>query len=68
MAFTLATLRTAIRNYTEVGSTVLSDTILDTIIINAEARVFRTVDADATTIRSFLCRGYTNVCSPTTRS
>jgi len=47
MAFTLATLRTAIRDYTEVGSTVLTDSILNTIIINAENRIFRTVDADA---------------------
>jgi len=47
MAFTLATLRTAIRDYTEVDSNVLTDSILSTIIINAEARIFRTVDADA---------------------
>ena len=47
MGFTLTTLRTAIRDYTEVSSTVLTDSILNTIIINAEARIFRTVDADA---------------------
>ena len=47
MAFTLATLRTAIRDYTEVDSNVLTDSILNTIILNAEARIFRTVDADA---------------------
>jgi hypothetical protein len=44
MAFTLATLRTAIRDYTEVDSNVLTDSVLNTIIINAEARIFRTVD------------------------
>ena len=47
MSFTLTTLRTAIRDYTEVDSNVLTDSILNTIIINAEARIFRTVDADA---------------------
>ena len=47
MAFTLATLRTAIRDYTEVDATVLTDTLLNTIILNAESRIFRTVDADA---------------------
>jgi len=47
MAFTLATLRTAIRDYTEVDSNVLTDSILNTIILNAEARIFRTVDADS---------------------
>tara|TARA_R110002153_G_scaffold159372_1_gene311578 strand:+ start:775 stop:1449 length:675 start_codon:yes stop_codon:yes gene_type:complete len=47
MAFTLATLRTALRDYTEVSDTVLTDSILNTIIINAENRIFRTVDADA---------------------
>ena len=47
MSFTLTTLRTAIRDYTEVDSNVLTDSILNTIIINVEARIFRTVDADA---------------------
>ena len=46
MSFTLATLRTAIRDYTEVDSTVLSDSILEVIIKNAESRIFRTVDSD----------------------
>ena len=30
-----------IRDYTEVGSTVLSDTILNGIILDAEYRIFR---------------------------
>ena len=39
-------LKTKIRDYTEVGSTVLSDTILDGIILDAEYRIFRDVDSD----------------------
>ena len=35
-----------IRDYTEVGSTVLSDTILNGIIEDAEFRIFRDVDLD----------------------
>jgi len=35
-----------IRDYTEVGSTVLSDTILNGIINDAELRIFRDVDSD----------------------
>ena len=46
MAYTLANLRTDIRNYTEVDSVVLSDTILDTIIKNAENRIYREIDTD----------------------
>ena len=34
-------LKTKIRDYTEVGSTVLSDTILNGIILDAEYRIFR---------------------------
>ena len=48
MSFTLSTLRTAIRDYTEVDDTVLSDSILERIILNAESRIFRTVDSDDT--------------------
>ena len=48
MSFTLSTLRTAIRDYTEVDDTVLSDSILERIILNAEARIFRTIDSDDT--------------------
>jgi len=39
-------LKTKIRNYTEVGSSVLSDTILNGIIEDAEFRIFRDVDSD----------------------
>ena len=39
-------LKTKIRDYTEVGSTVLSDTILDGIILDAEYRIFRDIDSD----------------------
>jgi hypothetical protein len=35
-----------IRDYTEVGSTVLSDTSLNGIINDAELRIFRDVDSD----------------------
>ena len=46
MAYTLANLQTDIRNYTEVDSNVLSDTILTTIIKNAENKIYREVDSD----------------------
>jgi hypothetical protein len=46
MSKTLSDLRTDIRNYTEVDDNVLSDSVLSTIIKNAEDRIFRTVDAD----------------------
>ena len=46
MAYTLANLQTDIRNYTEVDSNVLSDSVLSTIIQNAENRIYREVDAD----------------------
>jgi len=35
-----------IRDYTEVGSTVLSDTILNGVINDAEFRIFRDIDSD----------------------
>ena len=38
MAYTLDNLRTDIRNYTEVGSNVLSDTVLERLIKNAELK------------------------------
>ena len=44
--YTLANLQTDIRNYTEVGSTVLSDTILERLIKNAEHTIFRAVEVD----------------------
>ena len=46
MAYTLTNLQDDIRNYTEVDSSVLSNTILNTIIKNAENRIYREVDAD----------------------
>jgi len=46
MAYTLANLQDDIRSYTEVDSSVLSDSILTTIIKNAENRIYREVDSD----------------------
>ena len=46
MAYSLSNLQTDIRNYTEVGSTVLSDSVLERIIKNAEHTIFRAVDMD----------------------
>ena len=46
MAYTLANLQSDIRSYTEVDSNVLSDSILTTIIKNAENRIYREVDSD----------------------
>tara|TARA_R100001460_G_scaffold52341_2_gene91167 strand:+ start:120 stop:818 length:699 start_codon:yes stop_codon:yes gene_type:complete len=46
MAYTLANLQDDIRSYTEVDSGVLSNTILDTIIKNAENRIYRDADSD----------------------
>ena len=40
-------LRTQIRNYTEVSSTVLSDSIIENIVLNAEYRIARDVPIDA---------------------
>ena len=40
MSFTLATLRSAIRDYTEVDDTVLSDSIINTIVQNAESQEY----------------------------
>ena len=45
--FTYATLTTAILNYTEVSSSVLSSTITDQFIDNAEFRIMRDVPIDA---------------------
>ena len=43
---TYTELKQKIRDYTEVGSSVLSDTILNGIINDAELRIFRDVDSD----------------------
>ena len=45
--FTYATLTTAIQNYTEVDSNVLTSTITDQFIENAELRIFRDLPIDA---------------------
>ena len=46
MAYTLTNLQDDIRNYTEVDSAVLSTAVLNTIIKNAENRIYREVDSD----------------------
>ena len=46
MAYTLTNLQDDIRNYTEVDSSVLSSSVLNTIIKNAENRIYREVDSD----------------------
>jgi len=46
MAYTLTNLQTDIRNYTEVDSSVLSDSVLNTIIKNAENKIYRDTDTD----------------------
>jgi len=40
-------LKTQIRSYTEVDSTVLSDSVLENIILNAQYRIFRDIPIDA---------------------
>ena len=45
--FTYSTLTTAIGNYTEVGTSVLSSTITDQFIDNSELRILRDVPIDA---------------------
>jgi hypothetical protein len=45
---TYAELLQKVRDYTEVGSSVLSDSILQSMIRDAELRIFREVDADYT--------------------
>ena len=46
LTYTLTNLQDDIRNYTEVGSTVFSTSVLNTFIINAENRIYRAFDAD----------------------
>ena len=45
--FTYSTLTTAILNYTEVSTSVLSSTITDQFIDNSELRILRDVPIDA---------------------
>ena len=46
MAYTLTNLQDDIKSYTEVDSSVLSTGVLNTIIKNAENRIYRDVDSD----------------------
>ena len=46
MAYTLSNLQTDIRNYTEVSSTVLTDSIVNTFIVNAENKIYREADSN----------------------
>ena len=46
MAYTLSELQTDIRNYTEVDSNVLSDSVLARLIKNAELKIYREIDTD----------------------
>ena len=46
MAYTLSNLQDDIRNYTEVDDTVFSTSVLETIIKNAENRIYRDSDSD----------------------
>ena len=46
MAYTLSNLQDDIRNYTEVDDSVFSTAVLDTIIKNAENRIYRDSDSD----------------------
>ena len=46
MAYTLTNLQDDIRNYTEVDDSVLSNTVLNTIIKNAENKIYREADSD----------------------
>jgi len=46
MAYTYANLKTDLRSYTEVDSTVLTDAICNTITKNAENRIYREADND----------------------
>ena len=46
MAYTLTNLQDDIRNYTEVDDTVFSTSVLETIIKNAENRIYRDSDSD----------------------
>jgi hypothetical protein len=46
MAYILANLQSDIRSYTEVGDNVLTDSILERIITNAENKITRAIDTD----------------------
>ncbi len=46
MAYTLANLQSDVRNYTEVNSNVFTDAILNGFIVNAENKIYRSIDTD----------------------
>ena len=46
LTYTLANLQTDIQNYTEVGSNVFTEAVMNKFITNAENRIYRSVDAD----------------------
>jgi hypothetical protein len=46
MTYTLTKLEDDIRNFTEVSSSVLSSSVLDTLIKNAENSIYRQIDTD----------------------
>ena len=46
MAYTLTNLEDDIRNFTEVSSSVLSSSVLNTLIKNAENKIYRAIDTD----------------------
>jgi len=64
--FTYSTLTTAIQNYTEVGTGVLSSTITDQFIDNSELRIQREIpiDADRKEMISNLVASKDNVYAP----
>ena len=47
MAYTLTNLQDDIKSYTEVDSSVFSTSVLNNLIINAENKIYRSVDSDA---------------------
>jgi hypothetical protein len=46
MAYTLANLQSDVRNYTEVNSNVFTDAVLNGFIVNAENKIYRSIDTD----------------------
>ena len=46
MAYTLTNLQDDIKSYTEVGSNVFTSSVLNTLIKNAENKIYREVDSD----------------------
>ena len=64
--FTYSTLTTAIQNYTEVGTSVLSSTITDQFIDNSELRIQRDlpIDADRKEMLGNLTASKDNVYTP----